>query len=112
MAYLGLVPSAQSHQTALLANRSLGVAKVTHPFHHLHGQIFEVLKVRRLGGQDSLSLRHPDFGSFAMPRDWTDWAPPGAEPPPGAAPLLVDAFALLRLAEFAATLKLAKGVDA
>jgi len=47
-----------------------------------------------------------------MPRDWTDWAPPGVEPLPGSAPILFDAFALLRLAEFVATLKLAKGVDA
>jgi hypothetical protein len=78
----------------------------------LNGQTFDVLKVRRLAGRDSLSLRHPDLGTFAMPRDWTDWAPPGTEPPPGSAPLRIDAFALLQLAELTATIKSAKGVDA
>ena len=47
-----------------------------------------------------------------MPRDWTDWAPPGAQPPPGCAPLLIDAFALVRLAELVACLKFRdEGVD-
>ncbi len=66
---------------------------------------FEVLKVRRLSGQEMLSLRHPNLGSIAMPRDWTDWAPPGAQPPPECAPLLIDVFALVCLAEFVACLK-------
>src|ERR1019366_9107107 len=64
------------------ANRSGASATVTHPFHPLRGRTFEVLKVRRLSGQEMLSLRHPNLGSIAMPRDWTDWAPPGAQPPP------------------------------
>jgi hypothetical protein len=83
----------------------LGSATVSHPFHPLRGQTFEVLKVRRLSGQDSLSLRHPNRGTIAMPRDWTNWAPPGAEPPPGCTPLLIDAFDLVRLAELVACLK-------
>jgi Family of unknown function (DUF5372) len=77
-----------------------------HPsLHPLRGRTFEVLKVRRLSGQEILSLRHPNLGSIAMPRDWTDWAPPGAQPPPECAPLLIDVFALVCLAEFAACLK-------
>src|SRR5208283_987723 len=75
-------PWAQSRQTALLANQPLGLATVTRPFHPLFGQTFEVLKVRRLTGRESLSLRHPERGSLAILRDWTDWAPPGASPPP------------------------------
>jgi Family of unknown function (DUF5372) len=67
--------------------------------------MFEVLKVRRLSGQESLSLRHGERGSFALPRDWTDWAPPGASPPPDCAVLLVDVFGLIRLAELVACLK-------
>jgi hypothetical protein len=51
-----------------------------------------------------LSLRHPDFGSFAMPREWTDWAPPDAQISATAEPLLVDAFGLAALGEFVATL--------
>jgi hypothetical protein len=40
-----------------------------------------------------------------MLRDWTDWAPPGALPPPGYVPLLVDVFDLISLAELVACLK-------
>jgi Family of unknown function (DUF5372) len=90
----------------------LGSATVTHPFHPLRGQTFEVLKVRRLSGQDSLSVRHAELGTIAMPRDWTDWAPPGVEPPPGCTPLLIDAFGLVRLAELLVCLKFRnEGVD-
>src|SRR6266699_3428665 len=71
-----LVP--QSHRTALLSHQPLGSAEVTHPFHPLRGQRFVVLKVRRVAGVETLSLRHYDLGSFAMPREWTDWAPPNA----------------------------------
>ena len=113
-------PSAQSclrghphtHRTALRANRALGSATVTHPFHRLRGQTFEVLKVRRLSGRDSLSLRDPERGTFAMPRDWTDWAPPGVSPSPGREALLIDAFGLVQLAELVACLKRGdEGVD-
>jgi hypothetical protein len=30
---------------------------------------------RRVAGVETLSLRHHDLGSFAMAREWTDWAP-------------------------------------
>jgi len=90
----------------------LGFATVTHPFHRLRGQTFEVLKTRRLSGQESLSLRHPERGTFAMLRNWTDWAPPGASPSPGHESLLVDAFGLVQLAELVACLKIGdEGVD-
>ena len=101
-----------AHRTALDANRSLGSATVTHPFHRLRGQTFEVLKVRRLSGQESLSLRDPERGTFAMLRNWTDWAPPGASPSPGCESLLIDAFGLVQLAELVACLKRGdEGVD-
>src|SRR5271157_3747092 len=105
-------PLTHTHRTALHANHSLGFATVTHPFHRLRGQTFEVLKVRRLSGQESLSLRHPERGTFAMLRNWTDWAPPGASPSPGCESLLIDAFGLVQLAELVAWLKLGdEGVD-
>jgi uncharacterized protein DUF5372 len=65
----------------------------------LRGQRFVVLKVRRVSGVETLSLRHADLGSFAMPREWTDWAPPGTQAGAGGTPLLVDAFGLAALAE-------------
>jgi hypothetical protein len=81
----------------------LGSAEVIHPFHPLRGQRFVVLRVRRVSGIETLSLRHADFGSFAMPREWTDWAPPAAQAFGGAVPLLVDAFGLIALAELIAS---------
>ncbi|EIM30962.1 Y4bD/Y4pK family protein [Microvirga lotononidis] len=77
----------------------MGSAEVIHPFHPLRGQRFVVLKVRRVSGVETLSLRHADLGSFAMPRDWTDWAWPEAQASATNIPLLIDAFGLVALAE-------------
>jgi hypothetical protein len=66
----------------------------------LRGQRFVVLKLRTVSGIETLSLRHPDLGSFAVPRDWTDWASPGSQPRSGDERLLVDAFGLIALVEF------------
>jgi hypothetical protein len=74
----------------------LGSAEVTHPFHPLRGQRFAVLKVRKLSGVATLSVRHPELGSFALPQEWTDWRAP-AEPTGNA--LMIDAFGLAALAE-------------
>lgn len=52
----------------------MGWATITHPFHPLRGQRFEVLKTRRAGGIDTLLLRHAERGSYAIARDWTDWS--------------------------------------
>jgi hypothetical protein len=82
----------------------LGSAEVVHPFHPVRGQRFVVLKVRHVSGIETLSLRHADLGSFAMPREWTDWAPPGGQASGGGVPLLVDAFGLVALAELIASL--------
>jgi hypothetical protein len=90
----------------------LGLAEVVHPFHPLRGQRFVVLKIRRVSGVEMLSLRHADLGSFAMPREWTDWAPPDKQACGKGAPLVVDAFGLVALAELIACLDLVKfGVD-
>jgi hypothetical protein len=48
------------------------------------------------------------LGSFAVPREWTDWAPPDAPITPCSKPLLIDAFGLLALAEVVIPLKLKK----
>jgi hypothetical protein len=90
----------------------LGSAEVTHPFHPLRGHRFVVLKVRRISGVETLSLRHSDLGSFAVPREWTDWAPPDAQvTPTGAQPLITDAFGLLALNELIACLTRNVGLD-
>jgi hypothetical protein len=81
-------------------------AEITHPFHPLRGQRFVVLKVRRVSGVETLSLRQAEFGSIAMPREWTDWASPDSQTAPGGGePLLIDAFGLLALTELVTSLK-------
>jgi hypothetical protein len=80
----------------------LGSAEVVHPFHPLRGRRFIVLRIRRVFGVETLSLRDAELGSFAMPREWTDWAPPGIQTSSSSEPLLIDAFGLVALAEFIA----------
>src|SRR6266853_4809889 len=87
----GLLNDPQSHRTALRPRQPLGSAEVTHPFHPLRGHRFVVLKIRSVSGIETLSLRHSELGSFAMPREWTDWAPPNAQvTPAGGQPLITD----------------------
>jgi len=54
----------------------LGWATVTHPFHPLLGKRFLILKMRRVGGREVLSLFDEVNGPLALPREWTDQAPP------------------------------------
>jgi hypothetical protein len=42
----------------------------------LRGRRFLVLKVRRAGGREVLSLFDEQRGTIALPREWTDQAPP------------------------------------
>jgi hypothetical protein len=85
----------------------LGFAEITHPFHPLRGHRFAVLKVRKGPEVETLYLRHAEMGSLAVPREWTDWAPPGtpSEPMNGQQPLLVDTPGLLALCELVFSLK-------
>ena len=101
----------QSHRTALLSHQPLGSAEIIHPFHPLRGQRFVVLKVRRVAGVETLSLRHHDLGSFAMAREWTDWAPPGAPAVSAGKSLMIDAFGLLSLTELVTSLTRNGGLD-
>src|SRR5271169_177032 len=102
--------TAQPHRTALRPRQPLGSTEVTHPFHPLRGHRFVVLKVRRVSGVDTLSLRHSVLGSFAMPREWTDWAPPNAHiAPADGKPLITDAFGLSALNELVASLTRKRG---
>ena len=57
------------------------------------------MKIRVVAGVKTLSLRHPDFGSFVLPRDWTDWAPPGTQARLNGSRLLADAAGLIALAD-------------
>jgi hypothetical protein len=61
-------------------NEHLGWAEICHPFHPLKGQRFPVLKTRRVSGIETLIVGHAKRGSFSIPREWTDWGTPGADP--------------------------------
>jgi hypothetical protein len=76
----------------------LGWAEIHHPFHPLRGRRFEVLKVRRTAGIDTLLLRELDRGSFSIAREWTDWADPSPYTSLGLPPRRLDADSLLELA--------------
>jgi Family of unknown function (DUF5372) len=93
----------QTIQTALVANPALGCALITHPFHPLSGQRFPILKTRKIGGREVLTLYDKDRGSVSIPRDWTDQAVlppyPGAMEP---APIL-DVGCLLKLHDLVRT---------
>jgi uncharacterized protein DUF5372 len=52
----------------------LGWALITHPFHPLKGRRFAILKIRKMGGREVLSLYEDQRGSLPIPRDWTDQA--------------------------------------
>jgi hypothetical protein len=58
--------------------------------------MFVVLKLRTVSGVATLSVRHPDLGSFAIREDWTDWSP--ANMPSSSRSLMIDAFGLAELA--------------
>jgi len=87
----------------------LGWATVTHPFHPLSGKRFRVLKLRRIGGREVLSLFDEGRGTVTLPREWTDQATPsrytsGSESPPILHPVcLVQLLALVQAIQ--------KGVD-
>ncbi|MEJ2229398.1 MAG: DUF5372 family protein [Alphaproteobacteria bacterium] len=102
-------PWTRSHRTALQRNEPLGSTEVTHPFHPLRGQRFVVLKIRKVSGTPTLSVRHPDLGSFTLPQEWTDWRRPAE---PAGIPLIIDAFGLAALTEIVDLLTSdAKGLD-
>ena len=53
-----------------------------------------------------MSLRQAELGSFAMPREWTDWGPTGTQAAlVGVQLMLIDAPGLLALTELLISLK-------
>jgi hypothetical protein len=87
----------QSKLTALDRSLYLGWADITHPFHPLHGQRYQILKSRQVSGKDTLILKDPGGGTFAVDRDWTNLADPSASNIQGQPQLILDYKALLKL---------------
>jgi hypothetical protein len=76
----------------------LGSAAITHPYHPLRGQQFPLLKIRRIGGVETVILRGTD-GTFAVPLAWTDRAEPNPWQTIGRNPPLFSAQSLASLVE-------------
>ncbi|NTW12147.1 MAG: hypothetical protein HGA30_02425 [Anaerolineales bacterium] len=77
------------------------MAKVIHPYHPLRDLLFPVLKNRTVSGVPTLILRGTRGGTFAIPRDWTDWN----EPLLGAEATVIDGRLLPALLELTFQLK-------
>jgi hypothetical protein len=69
-----------------------------HPFHPRRDQQFLILKCRRIGGVQMLSLRDESGHPLFVPLEWTDRAPPSAESSATPLPIL-EVHCLLKLAE-------------
>lgn len=54
----------------------MGWTTITHPFHPLRGQRFEVLSSKTFNNKDILSLKGLSHGVVAVLREWTDKADP------------------------------------
>lgn len=65
--------------------------------------------MRRVRGQQILSLRDEDNGSVAMPREWTDQAPPSPYDNALEQAPVLSVASLLKLQELGQLIK--KGVD-
>jgi len=85
-------------QTAPDFKSHLGWAEISHPFHPLRGQRFQVLKERRTAGIDTFLLRDPDHGTFSIAREWTDRADPSPYGWMGLPPRRFNADSLFELA--------------
>jgi hypothetical protein len=83
----------------------LGWATVTHPFHPLRGKRLLVLQVRRVGGREVLSLFDEHHGAVALPREWTDQAPPSPYSSVLEQAPVLDVACLLKLQELVQLLK-------
>jgi hypothetical protein len=65
----------------------------------LFAKRFLVLKVRRVGGREVLSLFEEGHGTFALPREWTDQAAPSPYSTVLDEPPILHASFLLKLRE-------------
>ena len=50
--------------------------EITHPFHPLRGQRFQILRIRRVSSIETLVLAGSCLGTFSVHKEWTDKAPP------------------------------------
>jgi hypothetical protein len=75
----------------------------------LAGKRFLVLKARRTSGREILSLFAEGQGTIALPREWTDQAPPSPFTTALPTPPILDAPCLIKLRALVEAIR--KGVD-
>jgi hypothetical protein len=75
----------------------------------LSGKRFLILKTRRVGGREVLSLFDEGHGPIALPREWTDQAPLSPHAAALQRPPILDALCLVKLRELVDLIR--KGVD-
>jgi hypothetical protein len=83
----------------------LGWAVVTHPFHPLLGKRFLILKMRKVGGREVLSLFDEHNGTVTLPREWTDQAPPSPYATVLEQPPILQVACLFKLQELAQAIR-------
>ena len=71
---------------------------ITHPYHPLHGQQVEIIRV--LSGTDpDLVVRHPGGRCIIVAMSWTDYAAPPEPDGPRVPPHLLDLDGLYQVAQ-------------
>jgi hypothetical protein len=83
----------------------LGSVQVTHPFHPLRGQRFEVRNRKRWRGEDLFTVFPEGLAPLSIPRDWTDLRDPNAYDVAGIAQPPVNFEALDCVADLVEALK-------
>jgi hypothetical protein len=71
----------------------------------LRGRTFPVLKTRAVSGVPTLVLRGTQGGTFAVVREWTDWAEPSAYGRLGSEATVLDGCLLPSMIELARQVK-------
>lgn len=69
---------------------------ITHPYHPLHGQQVEIIRIRR-GNDPDLIIRGPGGQHRAIAASWTDYA--GGDQPMVSPPPLLDLEGLRQIAQ-------------
>jgi hypothetical protein len=75
------------------------LAEITHPFHPLFRQHFQVLKARTVHGVECLVLKGSPAGTFSVRKDWTSLRPCDAYQDAQVSPRILDWGSLLQLVE-------------
>jgi Family of unknown function (DUF5372) len=86
-------------RTALSSSKLSGWVEITHPFHPLRGQRFEILTYKSTATGAVLTLKGPPGNFLIVPLEWTDAAPPRPFKTGDPGTPILDAWLLLKSCE-------------